>query len=182
MDRFYPRRGSATNGKAANFTVGGSRSSDGENDGWRNGYVQFLEARCRGTQRGSGKAGRLLGALQRAFQNQGAESGHTGAGALSFFADRELASGEVLQSEERQFEAILHAYLLEQPGQINLNGAFGNHQGGGDFLVLEALGEQADELSFALRQGDTAGAEEAVGEGLFEPEFAGLNLLQTFDL
>src|ERR1035438_5629600 len=63
-----------------------------------------------------------------------------------------MSGGEVLQAEQRQCETILYPHLLEQMGQINLHGAFGDLEGGSDLLVLQAVGHQCDELSFALTQ------------------------------
>ncbi|HEY2016215.1 MAG TPA: hypothetical protein VGH38_22080, partial [Bryobacteraceae bacterium] len=48
--------------------------------------------------------------------------------------------GKVLQSEQRQLEAIVNADLTEQARQIHLHGTLGDPQLVGDFLVLEALG------------------------------------------
>ena len=103
-------------------------------------------------------------------------------GALTLLAHRDLPGGEVLQAEQRQLEAVLHTDLLEQARKVNLYGAFGNHQGGGDLLVLQALRQQADQLAFALRKSHPARAQEAVGQRLFEPQLARLDLLQALHL
>jgi len=71
---------------------------------------------------------------------------------------------------------------LEKTGEVDLDGALGDHEGSGNLFILKALRKQAHELSFALGESHPAGAEEAVGEGLLEPELTGLDLLQTFDL
>jgi hypothetical protein len=77
-----------------------------------------------------------------------------------------VSGGEVLEAEQRQFETILYAHFLEQTGQINLHGAFGDLQAGSDLLVFQALAQQCDELSFASGQDHAPGDQEAVGEGL----------------
>lgn len=54
-----------------------------------------------GSQGRSERASRIFGALGRPFENQGAQPGHgTGAGALTFFADRQLPGGQVLEPEQ----------------------------------------------------------------------------------
>src|SRR5262249_40841213 len=137
-----------------------------------------------GTQRARSEAGRFLRALLcGALQHQRAETRHRGsAGAVSLLAHRQLTGGEVLEPEQSQFKAVLYADFLEEAREVNLHGAFGDHQRRGDFLVLETLREQAHELAFALREGHPAGAEEAIGESLLEPEFACLDLLEALHL
>ena len=95
---------------------------------------------------------------------------------------RELPGGQVLQAEQGQLETVLHPDLLEQAREVHLHRALRDHQRGGDLLVLEPLRQQADQLAFALRQRHPARAQEAVREGLLEPQFAGLHLLQAFHL
>src|SRR6185436_3945455 len=115
------------------------------------------------TQRRAEALWLLLNALRFVgpVEHQRTESGHRGSAAMAFLADRELSGSEVLETEERQFEAILHADFLEEAREVDLHRALGNHEGGGDLLVLQALGEQADQLAFALGKSDASGAEEA---------------------
>src|SRR5580658_7847292 len=108
---------------------------------------------------------RRLGRLRGALEHQRAQSRH-GARALALLAGWKLSGGEVLEAEERQLKAVLDTHLLEQPRKVHLHGAFGDHQGSGDLLVLEPLRQQADQLALALRESHAASAQEAVGEGL----------------
>src|SRR4029077_1501406 len=105
-----------------------------------------------------------------------------GVGALALFADRQLPGGQVLQPEQRQLEAVLHTHFLEQAGEINFDCTLGDHKGCGDFLVLQALREQAYQLSFALGQSYAAGAKKTVRQRFFKPQLASLILLEALDL
>src|ERR1039457_5780788 len=121
--------------------------------------------------------------FERAIEHQRLQTGH-GAGAqpVTLVAYGQLSGGEILQAEQGQFETVFHANLLEQAREVYLYRALGDHQRGGDFLVLQTLRKKADQLAFALRQRHAAGAQEAVGERFLEPQLAGLDLLQAFHL
>src|ERR1017187_551069 len=121
--------------------------------------------------------------FQRAIKHQRSQTGH-GAGAqpLTLVAYRPLSGGEILQAEQRQFETVFHANFLEKAREVYLYRALGDHQRGGDFLVLQTLREKAYQLAFALRQRHPARAQEAVGQRFLEPQLAGLDLLQAFHL
>src|SRR5579859_6158431 len=92
-----------------------------------------------------------------------------------------MACGQVLQTIQSQLETVLHADFLEKTRQINLYRPFRDQQHGSNFLVLEPLAQQADQLTLALGEGDPLGRKEAVGERLFKPEFAFVYALQALD-
>ena len=85
---------------------------------------------------------------------------------------------QALEGEQRQFEAVVGAHLLEEAGQVDLDGAFGDAEGPGDLLILKALRQQRDELTLPHGQRHRVLEKQTVAEGLVDPKSAGTDLAQ----
>jgi len=61
--------------------------------------------------------------------------------------------GEALTDRERgDLDAVVHAELLEEPGDVVLDGAGAHIEPSGDFGVVTAVADEAEHLALARRE------------------------------
>src|SRR6185369_7692483 len=92
-----------------------------------------------------------------------------------------MSGRQVLKAVKSELKPVFDTDFLEKARQINLDGPLRDKQHRSNFFVLQPLAKQADELPFALGEGDALGRKEAVCQRLFKPELAFIYALEAFN-